>query len=340
MAKSIFQILDRRKIEAEKWNRVVQSSDAPIYHYTWFLDQMRTRWIGLVERDQLGNYSSIFPLQLQLRFGIKFICQNPFFPHNGTYQTHPNHPRSSFSTFVKSFLSKQSYIQKLVLPSQNFGLVDNGNSATLLNYRLSIANGYAQTLKGFSTNRLRNLKVAMKTDLAIIENHDIDSYIYFHDTNTRAKIVGMEKHQYRELTSLFQACQIQSKACIAWVVRAGNPVAAAIMLFEKETITYFSASTNPKGRDFGASTFLIAELIRKYCKTYSYIDFNGGRDVESMNRFYESFGAAPEHLFALKKIAFSPLLASLFFIRRNIISAARSIYSRCIGAMVSKREGE
>ena len=327
MSAQTFRLLNRDQIDIGKWNEAVAASSSPIYHYSWFLDAMKTKWLGLVAVGESGNYISTTPLQTRKYFGITFICQNPFFPCHTVPKTHHDEG-AAFQLFVKRALQNFAYVQKLIYRYQHFPTLTDYQQKMVLNYRLDIKTEFAQNLKRFSMNRKRDLRTALKNNLTFFENTEIDTYIQFHEAFLSRKIPGFEIRQYQELRSLLAAAQQRSKAVIAWVCQNHNPVAAAILLFEKDTITYFSAAASHLGRKLGAATFLISEVLRKYSGVYNDFDFNGGWDVASLNRFYAGFGATPEQLIIANRVAFPEPFRTLFLIRAKVISALQNLNFR------------
>jgi hypothetical protein len=311
-----FKILTRKEIDDRMWNRLVDRRGATICHYSWFLDAMRTDWFAAVEIDDDGKYISVFPIQMRARYGFRFICQNPFVRYTDIVAP-PSSKRAEFSLFIHYFLKGVAYIQKLTVPASNLTICPENRVRVLPNYRLSL-NPKVDEMQ-FSMNRRRDLRKAYQKKLSFCEDFDIERYIDFHDRNVRWKIPGFKKYQYHELRKIFRACRTHGKGHIAWVFKDVKPISAAILLFDKVGIQYFSAATSQEGKCDGASTFLICELVRKYQKDHAVLDFNGGFSVESLNRFYASFGATPDHLAEIRRIAFPPFITFLFKIRARFI---------------------
>jgi hypothetical protein len=319
-----FQLLTRDQIDVEKWNQAVTRSPAPVYLYSWFFDAMKAGWVALVAIKQGGDYASIFPIQVQRKFGIAFIRQNPFFPCNGVY-TIIGKDGTHFQQFVGRSLQTFSYVQRLICRQHYFPAISTCEQKMVLNYRLEIQPDFNQHRMRFSSNRKRNLRTALLSNLTFCENADIHAYIRFHDEFLSRKLPGFKRRQYAELAALFAAAHERRKSAITWIFQNNQPVATAILLFEKDTITYFSAATSHNGRRLGASTYLICEVLRKYSGKYRHFDFNGGWDVPSLNQFYAGFGATPEQLAIVSRVAFPEPFRTLFLFRRKLIRALQNL---------------
>ncbi len=76
--------------------------------------------------------------------------------------------------------------------------------------------------------------------------------------------------------------------------------AAAFFMKNNNHLTFLKSGVTDQGKNSGAMQFLFDTIIRKNAETHTTLDF-GGSSVETVARFYKSFGAKDCVYLQLKK---------------------------------------
>src|ERR1700678_4772667 len=76
------RILKRNLIDDTKWNHAIRhASNSLPYAYTWYLDALCSRWVGLV----MGDYEFIMPLPIGRKWGLLYVYQPLFCQQLGVF---------------------------------------------------------------------------------------------------------------------------------------------------------------------------------------------------------------------------------------------------------------
>ena len=86
--------------------------------------------------------------------------------------------------------------------------------------------------------------------------------------------------------------------------------ASAVFFFFKTRAYYILVGNHPRGRNSGASHYLINEFIRDHCEQNLVLDFEGS-NISTIARFYKGFGAV-EEVYPGVKVNRLPAISKLF----------------------------
>src|SRR5687767_8915533 len=82
----MLQYLKRKEIDANKWNRCVDSAaHSLLYARTEYLDAMADHWNGLV----LDDYKAVMPLPYRVKWGICYVAMPAFVQQLGIFSADP-----------------------------------------------------------------------------------------------------------------------------------------------------------------------------------------------------------------------------------------------------------
>lgn len=285
-------------IDKHKWDSCIHFAiNSRVYAYTWYLNQICEEWDGLVE----GNYESVFP-----------IIWNDKIP--GFKQLHHPLLAQQLGLFSVHLLSEARVSAFLAaIPTHYKRQTINLSSAIRLdkhsdyqiehrpNFKLMLDRPYEEIRAGYSSNIKRNLKKADKHELYGGASMTPEQFVELFKENHKGKIdVLTDKVGYTILRIMYQAMHRGMGYISTVQTKEGQICAASFFLLNKGRITYLLPVTTEEGKKQGAMHFLLDIVIRKNAQSPNLIDFEGSA-IESIARFYKSFGAEPEQYPVLKK---------------------------------------
>lgn len=293
------RLLTREEIEAPKWNGCVHyAANSKIYGYTWYLDNVTSEWMGLVE----GDYQSVFPL----------VWNDKLFKIKQLYQPYLCQQLGLFTVNVRS---KERINQFLAAIPQEFKYWDiplNDGNANVLklkeyqvtsqpNYLLHLDKPYEELQAAYSKNTKRNLKKAKNSNLYLTSNMQPDQFVATVKQAQEAKGVHHPDALYHTASRIVWNCLHRGKGVITAAYNTDKELCAAIFfMFDGAALINLLNVTTAKGKEIGAMAYLLDATIQREAGSHRYIDFEGS-SVEGIARFYESFGAKNQPYYRVTK---------------------------------------
>ncbi|MGH1337782.1 MAG: hypothetical protein ACRBFS_16800 [Aureispira sp.] len=293
------RLLKREEIEEPKWNGCVHyAANSKIYGYTWYLDNVTSEWMGLVE----GDYQSVFPL----------VWNDKLFKIKQIYQPHLCQQLGLFTVNVRS---KERISQFLAAIPDEFKYWDiplnDGNASVMQlkeyevvsqpNYLLQLNKPYEELYAAYSKNTKRNIKKGRNSNLFLTGNMAPDKFVETVKQAQEAKGIKHPDALYHTASRIIWNCLHRGKGAITAAYNADQELCAAIFfIFDKAALINLLNVTTIKGKEVGAMAYLLDATIQREADTHRHIDFEGS-SVEGIARFYESFGAQNEPYYKVTK---------------------------------------
>ncbi len=264
---------------------VAESSSSMIYAYSWYLDSVADDWGVLV----LEDYKAVMPvpfLRLKRNLFSKKIYQPDFCQQLGIF-SQTELTQETAKAFFDSFIALNPKVYNFNFLDSQFFSKGKYKLKERINYELNLNNSYADLYANYSTNRKRNLKKAYKENLYVSEEISIATFISFKKQHADYRTTA---RQYQKMNRLMNEAIKKGKAKIFGVIQAGNLIAVAFVLNDKQRLISIITATNEIGKKIGAIAFLNDTLIKKNANTTTIFDFEGSM-ISGISRFYKSFGA-------------------------------------------------
>ncbi len=282
------RLLQREEIEKAKWNGCVYySPNSLIYAYTWYLDNVCDNWMGLVE----GDYESVFPLVWNDKlFGIKRLYQPYLCQQLGLFSINPL-STTRIKAFVKAIPVEFKHVDINLNDSNTIdhlpGFVINEKP----NYTLPLHHSYERIAQQYSTNLKRNLKKAEKRNLYATTSIKPEDFVEIVKTQQKEKGNIFPPALYHTALRIIYNCLHRGIGYLMGVYDENNSLCAAIFWMSNGAryINLMNVTTE-SGRENGAMHYLIDLFIRSNAGKPMFIDFEGS-SIDSIARFYQSFGA-------------------------------------------------
>lgn len=284
----MIQYVKRENIDIIKYDACIANSvQSRIYAFSWYLDIVADNWDVLV----LNDYEAVMPLPWKQKYFIKYVTQ-PFFCQQ-------------LGVFSKEFISEdEQEIMLKNIPKKFIKISLNLNSGTFfssrmksrINYILTIENSFQENYKRISKNRKRDFKKAQAFSLTLEKNLQLDDFYTFYLSNDK----NYSKHTSikRVLKSILK---LKKGVIKCYGVKSKSDLVATVLLLDDgKRLTYLVPVTNDFGKEKGASTMLVLEIIKQYQNKNYTLDFEGSM-ISNVAKFYNSFGAEKEMYSVLLK---------------------------------------
>ena len=317
-------LLKRHQIDDRAWNALIDEARNPVvYAYTWYLDCVSPHWQALVLIDSgelivdsapaVGHqslpsfgYRIVMPLPVRRKWGVRVVqlplfCQylgvfskdelteyqlarflgslDRHFPYVSVYDFHPAHT---------------NLLRKLLPSYQHFEPQDKAT------HWLNLEKPYAELARGFSADRRKNLKKSRKYAWEWVESEDIEPLIQLFRDNHASQIQNVQESAYDLLKNLARTLLQKQTAIIYYALQHGK-IHGGTMIVEKNRMgIYIFNAADSAGRRGNARTFLLDQYFQAAAGQLKTFDFESP-EVESITRFYESFGAGRQVLISIKK---------------------------------------
>lgn len=287
----MIRYIQAKQIDRIKYDHCVANSQSGrIYAYSWYLDCTCERWDLLIE----GDYDFVMPLPLRVKYGILYIYMPSWVQQLGVF-SNDLIDENRINSFVKAIPQKIRWIDYQFNANNKLP----GLTAVLKrNYLLSLHQSFEEIQKHYNTNRKRISKNCFK-DYVIEKKGSAEVFLTHYRRLNKSYPVLEES-----IDKLNCLCQTRNGKVNIWnVFKDGIFIAGLIWLKDKQRITYLVPLADNEAKKLHIPTYLINELIKDNQNQEFLLDFEGSM-VSGVEKFYQSFGAKPEHYSYYKKRIF------------------------------------
>lgn len=275
--------LTNNEIDFERWDAALANSDRPlVYANSWYLNIVNPNWEALVSED----YSTVVPLPVVQKFGIKIVSQPPFCQQLGLFSNKPQlYEDSGILTNALPFSTRIYQTKNLPFKNKFFF------SHERINLILPLQNEYTLLKKGFNQNTKRNIKEAEKHHQKIEQAFCANTFIEFSQKHAP---YSLSSKNWKILKSIVKT-SLENKTGTLWAVNdiQNSPLCMGFFLNQYNRITFLSGHSSPLGFKQKSMFLLMNHIIKRHAESKKTLDFEGG-SLEGVARFYKGFGAEEE----------------------------------------------
>ena len=274
-------------IDRLKWDSCVHySSNANVFAYSWFLNNVSKDWDALVE----GDYESVFPLTWQLDRLNRAVLRQPMLIRElGIFSIHMLSPRR-MNAFLNKIPTKYQSIQIFLNERNTFKTNEHYDWNDQKNHQLLLTDVY-EVLQSQYEPSLRDILIAQQDDFIPISNIKPETLAAFYKKHT--------KDRYR-LEKVFHAIQrITYNAMHRGIGFAtgitdlkGNLLAANFFIYSHGKALSLLPVQSPEGKEKNALSMLFDRFIQSHAGRPLILDFNTNQPYASKlgakeNIYYE-----------------------------------------------------
>jgi len=267
-----------------------------VYAESWYLDIVSPNWEALM----LGDYEYVMPLPVKKKYGISFLVQPPLTQQLGIFSSNIIDEK-----IVVSFIKK--------IPYRSYHLCFNEQNTynkgiKLPNYILNLNKDYDTIFSNYSKNTKRNVNKASSYPIDIKTEVTADEFLKFYHTTEKNYREPKEKVN-RLLKESFE----KGKITIYGAYNADNKLISALcLLHSKQRIIYWLPVSNKEGKDTLAMFSIVDKIIKNYANSNFMLDFYGST-IQTIARFYESFGAEINFYSEIKYLSINDFIKRFCF---------------------------
>ena len=288
----------------------LRTSDLPIFMQDWWLDAVCAgkQWDVLLSFNKNGEIQAAIPYLLRKRAWMKYIVMPQQTQIGGIWISDVALPDNvDRLTEICQDFTRQLAELGLSYYYQHYPIGSNAieSMRTLgfkikerITYRIEDLSNLDQVISAFSKNKKRQLQKALS--LHAETNMNIEDFYRFHVrclqeqgkqiSYTREFLLVLERK-----TSRLQQSQIIS------IHNADNEIlAAAFLVWDKNSMYYLIPCYDLKHKDSGASALLVLESIKLARKQGVVFDFEGSM-IRGVANHYKQFGGARTVYYSVEK---------------------------------------
>ncbi len=279
----IIQYTKHSDIDFIKWDDCISKSlNGIIYAYSWYLNIVADEWDALVGDD----YSVVFPLVKNRKFGISYIYQPLFAQQLGAFSTGII-DKETIELLIDSIPLKYKY-QEISLNLYN--RLDSSKFIVhnRVTYQLDLVQPYFNLSSSYNENTRRNVSKAIAMGVYVKKGLVVHEFIEFKKQNLIVSLNGKQLAKLKEI--MHQSIEKKIGEVYAAYSEQNELCAAAFFIRSNGKVIYLSAASSNLGKNNRAMFALVDRFINDSSESHLILDFEGS-SIENIARFYGGFGA-------------------------------------------------
>jgi hypothetical protein len=172
------------------------------------------------------------------------------------------------------------------------------NAQKLPNYELLLNKNYDELFQKFSKNAQRNIAKTQTMGIRVSAELQAHEFLNFYHA-------GKEHYSesYNAVISQLIYTGLERKEISLWgAYNSDNELIAALcLLHSRNRLIYLLPISNHEGKKHMAMFAVVNEIIHRYAGSALTLDFEGSR-IETIARFYRSFGAQEKTYFQIRRL--------------------------------------
>ncbi|HET6225453.1 MAG TPA: GNAT family N-acetyltransferase, partial [Bacteroidia bacterium] len=248
-----------------------------------------------------NEYEAVFPIVFNKKFGISYIYQPYFTRYFDVYSQKAISPDQK-KEFLRAIPKKFKYARFSLNESSDFKL-EGYNTEQRRFQLLALNEAYPVIQKNFSENTKRNIKKGVKENLRIEHSIPPERIVNLFKETKGEELSVFNEEDYSNLNKLMLTCLEKKAGQTIAIYKQEELCAAAFFMYSDNRFVFLKSGVTEAGRGNGAMHMMIDHFIQMHAGTENSLDF-GGSSVETVARFYKSFGAQDYVYLQLEKISF------------------------------------
>jgi len=275
------------EIDKTKWDKTIASAcNGNVYAWSWYLDIAHPKWEALVDDD----YEYVMPLTGRRKFFISYLFQPFFVQQLGVFSSH-DITADKLDEFLVAVPKKFRLAEIRLNEACPFDRTDTRFVAHR-NIKLDLAEGVDKIRSNYGTNTKKNLAKALKNNLSVTDNFDLEDVVDLFRKNRGAEVAHWGDAEYAVLLRLCRVAEQKGFLVQRGVREEGSSRVIAGAFFMKShgrLVFLFSGRDNSK-QNLHAMTFLLDSVFNEFGGQPLVFDFEGSDD-DNLARFELGFGA-------------------------------------------------
>ena len=291
----------------EKYIQFCQEENIPLFSQVWWLDAVcgEFKW-DVVLQEKGGNVVASMPYYLK----ENNIVMPPLTQTMGVYFKYPKNQK-----YYKKLSFEKESIKKLLEQLPKVGFFSQNFYHSFLNWLPFYWEGYEQRTrytyvvenvdmetfeKNLETDIRRRRRKAEEFGVKVYESEDIETFYKVNKMTFERKNMKMP-YSFEFVKNLHECCNKQG-ACKIFLAedKDGNVIAGNFLVYDDSTVYYLMGGIDPEKRDLGGMDVILYESVKFALEEGKAFDFEGSM-IESIEKYFRSFGAVQKHYFSISK---------------------------------------
>ncbi len=273
------QVIPSNQLDREAYDKCLANHGATVFVYSWYMDITAGKWLVITD-----NYKTVLPIAVGRKFGIDYIYQPFFNRHTGIYGVE----NISFTEAARDYIIKNYSFCDFCIESND--TISKAFKSDQRIYQELTLNDYPSLYEQYSTKLKRSLRLAEKDHVDVRSTDDVASFVSGFKKHTGNKISAFGDNEYSTLDKLLQVCLTNCECRFLSAYHQEQEVASGLFAKKGDQIIYIEGFSNEKGRTLRAMHVIFDHIIQEFAGSGLILDF-GGSNIDSIARFFHSFGA-------------------------------------------------
>jgi hypothetical protein len=275
---------EHKNIDKAKWDACIKASDTnSIFVLSWYMDIVCPDWTALISDD----YEAVFPLAPRSKYKINYLYQPYFTRYFGLYKM--GKTSVTENDFFNAIPDKFKFVE-FCLHEKNSFKNDSFKISERRYQWLDLNLSYEKIKSQYSENTRRNIKKAEKNNFVLSKGISGIEIVDLFKKTKGAELEIFDSKDYKVLINLMEECERRKSAESMAVYENDKLLAAAFFMIYGNRYVFLKSGVTEHGKNHGAMHFLIDSFLKEHAEQNKILDF-GGSSVETVARFYKSFGA-------------------------------------------------
>lgn len=295
-----------KEIYAEWCSR---QEDMPVFMQDWWLNAVCAgkEWDVLFSYDDTGEIRAALPYLLRKRWGMRYVIMPQQTQIGGMWIRQDLRDSIDATQTICQDFAEQLKGLKLWYYYQQYPIGSACPSAMKQlkfstkerrTYRIEDLTDLDSVINSFSKNKKRQLQKALSlhADMTMTE----EEFYHFHEACMQAQ--GKEISYTREFfLVLYRKATKHGQGQIVRIQNADHEtLAAAFLVWDKQTLYYLIPCYDPQYKDSGASALLALEAIKYARGKVQHFDFEGSM-ISGVANHYKQFGSEKTVYYSVRK---------------------------------------
>lgn len=288
-----------------------KEKDIPIFSKDWWLDSVCgvDNWdVALVEKG--GHVVASLPYLKRKRAIFDIITMPQLTQTMGIFIKYPKGQK-----YYKRLSWEKDMMSKIIQQLPNFATFSQNFDRSTTNWLPFYWAGFDQTTrytyvienmtieeleKNLETDIRRRRRKAYEVGVEVYESDDLKK---FYELNTMTfKRQGREiPYSFEFIHNLYRSCEKNDAVKMYFAKYENNIIAANFLIYDDNTVYYLMGGIDPNFKDLGGMDIVQYESIKFALENGWAFDFEGSM-VESIEKYFRSFGAIQKPYFNISKI--------------------------------------
>lgn len=280
----------------------------PIFSQPWWLDAVcgGDNW-DVVLYEKGGHIWASLPFYIKVNYGFTFLSMPLFTQKLGPYVKYPNkqkyYKRLSWEKECLTYLFEN--LPSYDIYNQNFDyIINNWLPLYWMDYKQTtkytyVINKNQDVEKSFENDIKRRYNKAKENNVEVIESHDIRLFYEINKKTFDRKEMKIP-HTFNELNNLYNSAKKNNAVKIFVAMQNDNIIAGAMLVYDCNTVYYILGGVDDELKSLGGMDAVLIKCILFANESSRNFDFEGSM-VESIEKYFRSFGALQKRYFNIKK---------------------------------------